>query len=269
MLFKVYYAGSGYLPVCMAKEAKMCGKIPIVISITKKAHSQLPEVSEEFHQYSPFQVGKIMDVLSDANVKEISLIGSSRKSLLFNPLRIDLRALKILSKVKTKSDHSLLGAVVEEFENNGFRVIDQRTYLSSLLFEPGVITKRNPKKKEMKDVEYGISLARKIADFDIGQTVVIKDQMPLAIEAIEGTDEAIRRGGKLGGKGAVVVKVARSEHDFRFDVPTVGPTTIDVMAEVGAKVLAFEAKRTFVVEQEFVREKAEQYKISVIAVDVS
>lgn len=262
-------AGSGYLPVCMAKEAKTQGRIPIVVSITEKAHPELSEVAEKFTQYSLFQVKKITDYLSDAGVKEIALIGRPRKSTLFNPLRVDLKALKILAKAKTKSDHSLLDAVVNELESDGFRVIDQRTYLKSLLCEPGVLTKRHPKKSEMQDVEYGISLARKIADLDIGQTVVVKDQMPLAIEAIEGTDEAIRRGGKLGGKGAVVVKVARAEHDFRFDVPTVGPKTIDVMAEVGAKVLAIEAKRTFVLNLESIKKKASQHKISVIVVDVS
>lgn len=259
-------AGSGYLPVCMAKEVKAQGRIPIVVSITKSAHPELSKVAEQFRQCRVFQVKKIIDHFLDAGVKELALIGRPRKSILFNPLKVDLKALKILAKAKIKSDHSLLDTVVTELESDGFTVIDQRTYLSSLLCEPGVLTKRSPRKKEMQDVEYGLFLARKISDLDIGQTVVVKDQMPLAIEAIEGTDEAIRRGGKLGGKGVVVVKVARSEHDFRFDVPTVGPKTIDVMAEVGAKVLAIEAERTFVVDLKSIRKKAEPRKICVVAV---
>lgn len=260
-------AGSGYLPVCMAKEAKKEGRIPIVVSITENAHPELSKVAEEFSQYSPFQIGKITGLLSDAGVREIALIGKVCKSILFNPLRFGLKALKILAKAKTKSDHSILDAVVEELESDGFKVIDQRKYLTSLLCKPGALTRRHPKKSEMQDVEYGISLARSIAELDIGQTVVVKDLMPLAIEAIEGSDEAIRRGGKLGGKGAVVAKVARPGHDFRFDVPTVGPKTIDVMAEVGAKVLAIEAERAFVVNLESVQEKSSQHRISVIAVE--
>lgn len=261
-------AGSGYLPVCMAKEAKTQGKITVVVSITEEPHPELSEVADDFSQYSPFQLRKIMRVFSDADVKEIALIGKVCKSILFNPLRFGLKAIKVLAKVKNKSDNSILTAVVNELENDGFRVIDQRTYLKSLLFKPAILTKRHPKRKEMKDVEYGISLAKKVANLDIGQTVVVKEQMPLAIEAIEGSDEAIRRGGKLGGEGAVVAKVTKAEHDFRFDVPTVGPRTIDVMAEVNAKVLAIEAERTFVLDIESIKEKAYKHKISVIAVKV-
>jgi len=267
-------AGSGDLPVLLATCAIQHGKQPIIVSVTKTPSPKLSEIASEFQpvgdeaffQFHVGQIKKIIKTFRDADVQEIALIGKVNKNVLLKPLWFDSTARKILAKARNKSDQSILKLIVEELESLGFTVIDQRKYLSSLLPKAGVLTKRQPKNNEWKDVNYGIDLARKIANLDIGQTVVVKNQMPLAIEAIEGTDETIRRGAFLGGKGVVVAKAAASQHDFRFDVPTVGCDTLSVMQKAGTKTLAVETERIFLVEPEkFVRE-ADMMKISVVVV---
>lgn len=259
-------AGGGDLPALLATHAIQHSRQPIVVSVTKTPSPKLSEIASAFQQFHVGQIKKIIKTLRDADVREIAMIGKVNKNVLLKPRWLDSLALKILAKARSKSDQSILKLIVEELESLGFTVIDQRKYLASLLPKAGVLTKRQPKDNEWKDVYYGIDLARKIADLDIGQTVVVKNQMPLAIEAMEGTDETIRRGSFLGGKGVLVAKAAKTHHDFRFDVPTVGCDTLRVMQEVGANTLAVEAERTFLVEPEkFVRE-ADMMKISVIAV---
>ena len=194
------------------------------------------------------------------------IIGKVSKALLLNPMRLDTRAIKILSKLRNKSDSSIFGAFAEEADSAGIKLLDQRLYLGKLLPQKGVITKRRLSREQERDIEYGMELARKIAELGVGQTVVVKDQMPLAIEAIEGTDEAIRRGGKLCKDGAVVAKAARADHDFRFDVPTVGPDTIDVLIESKAAALAIESERAFLLEPEETIHKADKAKISLVVV---
>lgn len=259
-------AGSGDLPFLLATYASQHGRQPVIVSVTKTPPPKLLEVASEFHELHVGQIKKIIKTFRDAAVQEIALIGKVNKDVLLRPLWFDTTALKIMAKARNKSDQLILKLIVEEFESCGLTVIDQRKYLSPLLPKAGVLTKRQPKDNEWKDVNYGIELARKVADLNIGQTVVIKNQMPIAIEAIEGTDETIRRGASLGGKGITVAKAAKTHHDFSFDVPTVGCDTLRVMQEVGARMLAVEAERTFLVEpEEFVRE-AEMMKICVVVV---
>ena len=261
-------AGSGDLPELLASEAKQHNRQPVVICVTKEYSPNLPMVASEFYQFHVGQLKKIIKTLRDAKIQELALIGKVHKDVLLKPLWLDSLSRKILAKIrnKRKGDRSILKALVEELESMGFVVIDQRRFLSSLLFKAGVFTKRKPSKSEWQDIRYGIDLARKIADLDIGQTVVVKNQIPLAIEAIEGTDETIRRGGELGGGGVVVAKAASPNHDFRFDVPTVGASTIEVMKESTAAVLALDAERTFLLDSENVIKEANENKILIVAV---
>ena len=259
-------AGAGVLPVIMAQEVTRAGKQVLIISITRDADERLKSLTPEFYQISAGQVKKIIDTLQNMDVREIAIIGKVSKDLLFKPMNLDTRAIRILSRLKDRSDSSIFKAVAEEIESAGITLIDQRLYLGRLLPKKGVITKREPSRTQWQDIEYGMDLARKVSELGIGQTVVVKDQMPLAIEAIEGTDEAIRRGGKLCGGGAVVAKAARADHDFRFDVPTVGPDTINVLMESGVASLAIESGRAFILETEETIHKADRAKISLVAV---
>lgn len=259
-------AGAGVLPVVLTQEAKRAGRQVLVISITKDADERLSSLTPEFYQIGVGQLKKIFDTLVRANVKEIAIIGRVSKDLLFRPMHLDTKIIKILSKLRNKSDSSIFEAIAAEIESMGIGLIDQRLYLGELLPQKGVITKRQLSRDQERDIEYGMDLARKVAELGIGQTVVVKDQIPLAIEAIEGTDEAIRRGGKLCKGGAVVAKAARADHDFRFDVPTIGPDTIDVLIESKAAVLAVESAKAFLLEPEKTIRKANKAKISLVIV---
>lgn len=261
-------AGSGYLPELLASEVRQHDRQPIIICVTNNYSPNLPQVASEFHQFHVGQLKKIINTLRNAEIQELALIGKVNKDVLLKPLWLDSLSRKILAKARNgrKSDNSILKVLVEELESIGFVVIDQRRFLSNLLFQSGVFTKRKPSQNEWEDIYYGIDLARKVAGLDIGQTVVVKNQMPLAIEAIEGTDEAIRRGGRLGEKGVVVAKAANVDHDFRFDVPTVGPNTLEVMKDSSAAVLAIDAERTFLLDAENVIKEANEHNISIVAV---
>lgn len=259
-------AGSGGLPFLLASEAKQRGRQPIVISVTKGANALLSKVASELHKLHIGQLKKIVKTLREREIHELVLIGKVDKRVLLKPIWLDSLARKILAAAHKKGDHSLLQILVAELESLGFTVIDQRHFLTSLLPPAGVLTHRHPSQNEWQDINYGIDLAHKVADLDIGQTVVVKNQMPLAIEAIEGTDETIRRGGQLGGKGVIVAKAARRDHDFRFDVPAVGLNTLAVMCEVHAAALAIDAGRTFVLDMENFVKKADEHKISIVGI---
>ena len=259
-------AGSGALPALLTQAAKHAGRPILVIGVTKDVDERLSSLTPEFYQIGVGQVKKIFDTLVEMDVKELAIIGKVSKDLLLNPMRLDTKAIRMLGKLRNKGDSSIFEAVAQEIESMGIKVIDQRLYLGQLLPKKGVITKRKLSREQERDVEYGMELAREIARLGIGQTVAVRDQIPLAIEAIEGTDETIRRGGRLCKGGAVVAKAARVDHDFRFDVPTVGPDTIDVLAESKAAVLAMESGKAFLLEPEQTIHKANRAKISLVVV---
>jgi len=259
-------AGSGALPVILAQEARRSGREVLIISITKDVDERLISLTPEFYQIGAGRLKKITDTLVKTNVKELALIGRVSKDQLFKPMHLDTRAIKILAKLRNKSDFSIFEAFAAEMEAVGIKIIDQRLYLGKLLPQKGVITKSKLSREQLKDVEYGMALAREVASLGIGQTVVVRDQAPLAVEAIEGTDEAIRRGGRLCKGKAVVAKAARPDHDFRFDVPTVGPDTIDVLIESEASVLAIESEKAFLLEPEETVSKANKAGISLVVV---
>lgn len=259
-------AGSGSLPIIMTEQVKKSGRQVVVISITNDADESLKDIASEFHQIGVGQVKKIINTLLNADVNEISIIGKISKNVLFNPYRFDTKAIKILSKIKDKSDSSLFSAIADEIESSGIKLIDQRLYLSNLLPKKGILTTIKPSKAQLEDVEYGMDLARKSAELGIGQTVIVKNGIVIAVEAIEGTDSAIKRAGSLCNGGMVVAKSARQNQDFRFDVPTVGPKTIDALIEANASVLAIEYQKAFLIEPELTIQKANDAKIAIVVV---
>ena len=158
-------------------------------------------------------------------------------------------------------------AFVRELAKDGLEAFDQTALIRSLMPEPGVLTKRQPTEQELQDMEFGMRMAREIGRLDVGQTVVVKQQAVMALEAIEGTDACIRRGGELARGGAVVAKTAKPNQDLRFDVPAVGLKTMEIMVEVGAKALVIEAGRTLLVEQDKVIALAEAHDIAIAAME--
>ncbi len=259
-------AGSGDLPVILTQQLKNIGRQVIVISITKDANESLKDIASEFHQISVGQVKKIINTLLNADVKEISIIGKISKNVLFSPYRFDTKAIKILSKAKDRSDSSLFSAIADEIESSGIKLVDQRLYLSNLLPQKGVLTTTKPSKSQLEDVEFGMDLAKKSSELGIGQTVIVKNGVVIAVEAIEGTDSAIRRAGSLCNGGMVIAKSAKQGQDFRFDVPTVGPKTIDALIEAKASVLAIEYQKAFLIEPKLTIQKANDAKIAIVVI---
>ena len=259
-------AGAGDLPLLLAQSALEQGRMPIVIQITQPASKQLASIASETYSFGIGQVQKITRTLLDSGVRELAIIGKIDTGILFRPFLVDPTAVKILARNRNKGTHAIVSAVIEHFESKGINVIEQHRFLGGLMPKEGVLTKRQPTQSQWADVKYGMQLARRVADLGVGQTVVVKNMTAVAIEAIEGTDEAIKRGGALVGKGIVVVKAAAADHDFRVDVPTVGDQTLKALHSVDGSVLAVEAERTFVMNQGALCKEADRWKIPIVAV---
>lgn len=181
-------AGAGELPVLVAKNAVAQGRNPIIIQITKTDEQRFAEIPCEIYPYGVGQIQKITQKLLDLNVKDLVIIGKIERSILLRPFQVDATALKILAQNRNQNPTSLVLAVLEHFQNAGLSILKQDHFLSHLLPDPGVLTKRKPNAAQWDDIKTGIATARQIANMDIGQTVVIKNQIVLAVEAIEGTD---------------------------------------------------------------------------------
>jgi DUF1009 family protein len=198
-------------------------------------------------------------------VRDLVLIGKVSKDVLFRRWRLDNRAWRILRRAKSFQDDVLLAEIIREFASEGMRVVEQSYFLPDLCPKGGVLTRRRPTRREWQDIEYGFGAARSIGKLGIGQTIVVRHGTILAVEGMEGTDEAIMRGCRLAHEGAVVVKVSRPGQDLRLDIPTVGMKTLQVMREGRATVLAIEAGKTLVLGGEEFSRAADDASISVVA----
>ncbi len=258
--------GTGDLPVILANSVKARGIEIVSIAFSKKSAAALESSSKKVYHLGIGEVNKILKTLKLEGIKEVVLIGKIEKRLVFQNKRFDLRALKLLSKLRQKDDNTLMLAVTNEIEKEGIKVLDQNLFLGELFPRKGVLTKRSPGDNEWKDIEYGFRMAKKISALDIGQTIVVKDQAVMAVEAIEGTDETIKRGCKLARKNGVVVKVSWQNQDTRFDIPTIGIRTIEEMSAGNATVLAVEAGKMMIVNLQEVQTLADEAGISIVTV---
>lgn len=255
-------AGFGDFPVLYIKELKAKGYLVHVCAIEEEAEKTLGELADSITYVSVGQLGKLVKYFKSAGVCDLIMAGKVRKTLMFKKIKPDFKAITLFLSLKDKKDDTILNGICNFLSKEGLNVVSQTDYISSVFLPKGVVSKRTPNKKEMEDIEFGLSAARLIASADIGQTAVVKDKSVMALEAIEGTDEAILRGGKLACGGAVVVKVNKPNQDLRFDVPAVGEGTIDMLIEARATCLAFEAN-TIVLNKEVFLEKADDASIAV------
>ncbi len=256
-------AGAGELPVTFAKEVSQ-KNIPLeIFAIKNIADKKLEEyASVKWIHFGEAQ--KLIDLMKESEIKNVVMLGKiEHYSLIFSFHKLDERAKKFFSSLKDKRAKSILEAVIKELEGEGFSFIDPTPYLSSLLIEEGLLGNVKPKEQLIEDAKFGLKIAKEIAQLDIGQTVVVKDGIVIAVEGIEGTDKCIIRGGELGGEGTVVCKVARKNQDMRYDVPVIGPKTLKSMKKAKAKMLAVEAGKTFLLEKETFIKLADKYKIAV------
>ena len=257
-------AGDGRFPIIFAENVRRLG---FTVSAIAHVGTTLPELEsyvEHIHWLKIGQFGKALAALKQDGVGQAVMLGGIKKANVFTTLRPDLRALAIFSRLKHWKDDAILRAVAGELEREGIEILDSTFGLQDILAEEGYLTSMKPSKKEVEDIQLGWKTLETLGALDIGQCVVVKNRVIVSVEAVEGTDEAITRGGKLGGKGAVVIKRTKPHQDLRFDLPAIGPQTIQTMVSVQASVLAIEAGRTVIIDREDVLSQAKEAGISII-----
>jgi DUF1009 family protein len=258
-------AGAGELPIIIARDAKARGFKVITAALEGLASHEMAAVSDEIRFINVGKLGDLIAALKNFDVKEAIMAGKVPKSLLYKSRIIpDLRAVKLLFSLKDKSDDSILNGITKELEDEGIRIIATNAFSPHLLTPEGILTKTEPTDDEWKDIEFGYKIAKEIGRLDIGQTVVVKGRAVMAVEAIEGTDEAILRGGRWAEEGAVVVKVSKPHQDMRLDVPAVGLDTLKTMISAKVRVLALEARRSMIINREEMIKEAEKAGITIV-----
>ncbi len=258
-------SGSGELPKAVAYEARRKGYTVFAIGLEPLADKNLASFTDDIKWINVGKLGKIIEALKKSGITEAVMAGKVPKLLLYkNSIRPDMRAIKLLFRLKNKSDDSILLAIADELRKEGITLLNTTEFSSGLMTPEGVLTNKPPSKSEWKDIVFGWKIAKEIGRLDIGQTVVVKDQAVMAIEAIEGTDEAIKRGGKLAGKGAVVIKTSKPRQDMRFDVPVVGSDTLSTMIKVQARLLAVESGKSIIINKEEMIKEADRAGISIV-----
>lgn len=264
-------AGIGHLPVDVAQSAKQLGYRVVAIAVVADTDPELPESADIFYTINVGKVGKILDTLKKHDVKNVTMIGKVTKEVLYkNGVMIpDLTTIRVLASLPDRKDDTIMNAIVKLLEDKGMHVMDQTKLIQPLLPEPGVLTKRQPTEQEWKDMQFGFRMAKELGRMDIGQTVVVKNQAVMALEAIEGTDACILRGGFLGKGGVIVAKTAKPAQDNRFDMPSIGTTTLTSMIHAGATGIAIEAGRTLLVDRKRTLAMAEEKSITIVSMSES
>jgi len=259
-------AGDGELPVYMAKSAKSNGFDVVCISLSSDNFKDLKKYCSKTVSFGPGQVEEIKKFLQEENIKQLTFLGKVSKTMLVKRPRLDSTAKKLLKEMIKLNDDAIMLKIVEQLEQIGVTILDQTIFIKNLMVQKGTLTEHTPSKNQMADIEYGFKIAKQMGGLDIGQSVVMKDRMIMAIEAIEGTDKCIKRGCKLAKrKNATVVKVSKPAQDKRFDIPTVGLKTIKIMKKYGANVLALESGETIIVDRDKMIKYANKHNISIIA----
>lgn len=259
-------AGGGQFPHLFCRAAQKEGRQVYIAGHKGETAPDLEQLADGFCWVKLGQLGRIISFFKKEGITEAVFLGTITKTRIFRDIFPDLRGLTLWNKIDIKQDDAILRAIAAELEKDGIKVLESTSYLQDLLFPQGVLTKRKPNAGQQNDIRFGFRMAKAIGDLDIGQCVVVRDQTVLAVEAIEGTDAAIRRGGALGHEQAVVVKVRKPDQDFRFDLPAIGLQTIASMQEVKAKVLAVEKGQSLLFDAEKVIAAADRAGIIVVGV---
>jgi DUF1009 family protein len=259
-------AGNGRFPLIFAEQAKREGVSLVTVAHRGETLEEIEKVADGVTWVYVGELGKIIRTFQKAGVKEAVMAGGIRKLKLFSNFRPDLRGAAFLARVKGREDDRLLRGVADELERDGIKIVESTLFLSRIIPSEGVLTHRSPSPEQWEDIRLGFETAKEVGRLGIGQCVVVRRRVVLAVEASEGTDATIRRGGELGKEGIVVVKVSKPQQDLRFDVPAVGVETIETLRELKGAVLAVEAGKTILLEKDEVVGRADRAGIVVVAV---
>lgn len=235
----------------------------VAVAIREEASAELAPLVDEIHWVGLGQLGRCVEALRESGVREAVMAGQVQHRRLFDGITPDLKLMGVLARLAFKSTDNLIGGIADVLEREGIRLLSSVALLSEHMASSGSMTARAPSRSERRDIDYGRKIARVLAGMDLGQTVVVKDRAAVALEAMEGTDEVVRRAGRIAGPGTTVVKVAKPRQDMRFDVPVVGAGTVDALVEAQATVLAVEAGKTLLIDSEAFLARAGAAGISV------
>ena len=261
-------AAGGRFPFLIAGKAAERGDEVFVAALRGSASEEFETPVKLFQWVSITQVGRIIDFFRECGVKEVIFAGAVNKAEMYSPTKFlrhppDMRSIALWRRLPDKKDLTILRAVADEFAGEGIEIISCLKYLKDSLVPVGALTKRAPDEREQRDIEFGWRIARAMAGMDVGQSVVVKDKAVIAVEAMEGTDETIRRGGEIAHGGAVLIKFSRPGQDPRFDIPAAGPDTVRACAKSGVGVISLEAGRTLLFDKDEMIELADKGKIAV------
>jgi len=259
-------AGGGRFPLLLAESARRAGHRVVAVAHVRQTDPALEGLVDACTWVKLGQFGKVLEALRSGGAEGVVLLGSITKARFFRDAMLDGLGLKLLAQVAVRSDDNLLRTFARFLDEQGMPVVDATPYLADRLAPEGVLGRHAPTAAEAEDARYGLDLARAIGRLDLGQTVVVKDRVGVAVEALEGTDACIRRGGELAKEGAVVVKAVKPQQDRRFDLPAVGPDTVEAMRAARCRVLAVEAGATLIMDREEMVRRADAAGICLLGI---
>ena len=258
-------AGNGRFPFLVLEAARASDRPMLVAAIREEADPDLERLAAGFHWIGLGELSRLIDLLKSQGITHAVMAGQVKHARIFSSIRLDWRLLKLLGSLSQKNTDSLLGAVAGVLAEEGITLLDSTTFLKPLLAGAGVLSRRAPDAEECANIEYGLQVARALAQLDIGQTVVIAERACVAVEAMEGTDATIGRAASLSrGRPLSVVKVAKPAQDLRFDVPVIGPATVHIMRQAHATAISVESGKTLLLDREELLRLAEEAGVAIV-----
>lgn len=259
-------AGNGEFPFRFVREAERNGLDIAAVCHYDETDPRLNEIVKYNCWVKVGELGKLISFFREKGVKQVAMAGGIARVKHFSDVKLDARGAALLLRLRSAKDDVIMRGIADELAKEGIAVVDSTIYLKDCLAKDGILTDSKPNESEWEDIKVGVEAIKCMSSQDIGQVVVVQKGVVVAVEAVEGTNAAILRGGELGGKGTVVIKFAKATQDMRFDVPTVGLKTIETMNEVKCRVLALEAGRCLIMDEEQMIALANKYKIAIVAV---
>jgi UDP-2,3-diacylglucosamine hydrolase len=259
-------AGNGKFPLLFAIKARSLHYHIVAAGVRGDTSWMMRFFVDQYRSFRVVEMSRMLDYLRDAGVKKVLMAGQVHPRCLFDAgMNLDPEFFQFFQAVKDRKADTIFAAIGEKLKERGMELIDSTILIKDYLAPRGTLTKRAPTIRELGDIEFGRSLAKMMGGMDVGQTVVIKDKAIVAVEAMEGTDQAILRGGRIAQRDAVVVKMSKPEQDFRFDVPVIGPRTIEHLKRSRCSCLAMEAGKTIIIDLDVCLKKANQAGICLVA----
>ncbi len=258
--------GEGKMPFLVLEGLRKAARPSFLLSIRDMSSPELSAHADESISLYLTQIGKAIAACEKRGIKELVFAGRVQHKSIYSlsPLRMDFTTIKLWWKMKDRRTDALIGQVAAAFEAKGIQIVTALDYLQDYLAKEGVLTSRQPPQRIMEDIRFGTAFAKELGRMDIGQTVVVKDRAVVAVEAMEGTNDCLERAKKIAGSGAVVVKLAKPKQDLRWDLPTIGMTTIEKLKAMNASALAIEAHKTLIIDEKLV-EAADRLGIPIVS----